>query len=208
MKLRHVMAAAAMLATGMGTSAPAYAALLDFTGTRENVTRPPVPGAGRCGPEFFRTVTIEPGNLSSTGTSNFGAFTASMSHCEPTSTLPTDVVDGILRFDFEAGDSLFGTYTGQITASDTAGLFNVAHTFLITGGSGRFLDATGTINALGTLRPGLIGGAPAGTYMGALNGMLDLPAVPEPATWASMVAGFGLLGGALRTRRSRRTAAA
>jgi hypothetical protein len=28
-----------------------------------------------------------------------------------------------------------------------------------------------------------------------------LAAVPEPATWAMMVAGFGLLGGALRTRR-------
>lgn len=29
------------------------------------------------------------------------------------------------------------------------------------------------------------------------------PAVPEPATWASMIAGFGLLGGALRRRRFR-----
>lgn len=28
-----------------------------------------------------------------------------------------------------------------------------------------------------------------------------LASVPEPATWAMMVAGFGLLGGALRTRR-------
>lgn len=29
------------------------------------------------------------------------------------------------------------------------------------------------------------------------------PAVPEPATWATMVAGFGLLGGALRRRSAR-----
>ncbi len=28
-----------------------------------------------------------------------------------------------------------------------------------------------------------------------------LPAVPEPASWAMMVGGFGLIGGALRYRR-------
>ena len=34
------------------------------------------------------------------------------------------------------------------------------------------------------------------------NVSLDIsPAVPEPASWAMMIAGFGLVGGALRTRR-------
>ena len=33
-------------------------------------------------------------------------------------------------------------------------------------------------------------------------------AVPEPATWAFMIVGFGLLGGALRTRRSAKVLAA
>jgi hypothetical protein len=34
-----------------------------------------------------------------------------------------------------------------------------------------------------------------------------IAAVPEPATWAIMVGGFGLMGGALRQRRTLRTAA-
>jgi hypothetical protein len=32
-------------------------------------------------------------------------------------------------------------------------------------------------------------------------GMLVPPTVPEPATWAMLVTGFGLVGGSLRTRR-------
>lgn len=33
------------------------------------------------------------------------------------------------------------------------------------------------------------------------NVSLDIAAVPEPASWAMMIAGFGLIGGAMRTRR-------
>ncbi len=38
------------------------------------------------------------------------------------------------------------------------------------------------------------------------SGGVSVQAVPEPATWASMLAGFGILGGALRRRRSAATA--
>lgn len=33
------------------------------------------------------------------------------------------------------------------------------------------------------------------------SGQLEIAAVPEPATWALMIIGFGMIGGALRTRR-------
>ena len=36
----------------------------------------------------------------------------------------------------------------------------------------------------------------------ALRSGLDIAAVPEPASWALMIAGFGVVGGALRTRRA------
>jgi hypothetical protein len=39
-----------------------------------------------------------------------------------------------------------------------------------------------------------------GFKLGAL-GLSTVPAVPEPATWAMMIAGFGLVGGAMRRRR-------
>ncbi|MFM6854352.1 MAG: FxDxF family PEP-CTERM protein [Sphingopyxis sp.] len=42
---------------------------------------------------------------------------------------------------------------------------------------------------------------PDGFYAGSLS----LGAVPEPATWAFMILGFGLVGGAMRRRKSVRT---
>jgi PEP-CTERM motif len=37
---------------------------------------------------------------------------------------------------------------------------------------------------------------------GSYSGALSLGAVPEPATWAFMILGFGLVGGALRRRKA------
>lgn len=36
-----------------------------------------------------------------------------------------------------------------------------------------------------------------------LSSSNDLPPVPEPATWAMFIGGFGLIGGAMRNRRTR-----
>jgi len=46
------------------------------------------------------------------------------------------------------------------------------------------------------------------TDAGGGSAMLAVAAVPEPATWALMIAGFGLAGGALRSQRRRALAAA
>lgn len=43
---------------------------------------------------------------------------------------------------------------------------------------------------------------------GSFSATLDAGAVPEPASWALMIAGFGLLGGSMRRVRARRFAAA
>jgi PEP-CTERM motif len=37
----------------------------------------------------------------------------------------------------------------------------------------------------------------------ATDGTVGPGAVPEPATWAMMIGGFGMIGGALRYRRRR-----
>lgn len=46
------------------------------------------------------------------------------------------------------------------------------------------------------------------TTNGPVNYTLRISAVPEPATWAIMITGFGLAGGALRVRRRRTEPAA
>jgi hypothetical protein len=46
------------------------------------------------------------------------------------------------------------------------------------------------------------GGAPSGLLVSGLHGTADLAgSVPEPASWAMMLGGFGLVGGAMRGRR-------
>ncbi|MEO1968413.1 MAG: PEPxxWA-CTERM sorting domain-containing protein [Sphingomonadaceae bacterium] len=185
----------------MGQGYPAIAADFVFTGARQNVNPITPPGTGRCAPTYFNTVSIGPGAISSTGTSNFGDFTATQSHCI-TSAPPTSVVDGIFSYDFAAGDSLFGAYTGSVTATGTPGLFNTIENLVVTGGTGRFLNASGTINTSGQLQFGMLDGKTVGNYSGKVEGLLSLPAVPEPATWMLLIMGFGAVGGALRSKKS------
>lgn len=206
MLIRHNRAAmaktgllAAMAAAAMGTGAPAGAALVEFIGTRENATPVPIARTGRCVPPHFRTISIVPGNFSSTGTSNLGAFTADMNHCEDSADPVRDALDGLFTFTFDSGDTLFGTYTGQIAPA------LVTHSFVVTGGTGQFAGASGAIAGAGNLRGGLVDGKPAGIYTGALAGSIEL-AVPEPSSWAMLIVGFGAIGGAMR-RRPRRIAA-
>jgi hypothetical protein len=52
----------------------------------------------------------------------------------------------------------------------------------------------------GTYRLTILGAAPG--IGDSLTGTVNFTAVPEPATWALMILGFGLVGGALRRRDS------
>ncbi len=45
-----------------------------------------------------------------------------------------------------------------------------------------------------------------GRYTGAVDGQLSVAAVPEPASWAMLITGFGMIGAATRRRRFALTA--
>jgi hypothetical protein len=72
-----------------------------------------------------------------------------------------------------------------------------------------FTVTSGANPDVGSIGPLLLG---AGTYTvqirsfsgpnGTYTGALSLGAVPEPATWAFLILGFGLIGGAIRRRKS------
>jgi hypothetical protein len=77
------------------------------------------------------------------------------------------------------------------------------------GGGGFFFAPLGEPNPPGTDNPPPGGGDPGpGSTSGADTGLITGPStpqsvggVPEPATWALMIGGFGLAGAALRRRR-------
>lgn len=191
MRLISISLAATLLVTCGGM---AHAGTVTFTGTRMNVDSPG-PSADRCGTRT--TANIRPSaDSTSVGLSNRGAFTPLLSHCIQ---LPLGAVTpfdlGEFTFDFGAGNTLFGTYAGTVTFV-SAGLFDIQQTHVVTGGTGKYLDATGGFDSAGTLS--FLTGRPM--VQQAFEGSITALGVPEPANWALMIGGFGLAGATLRRR--------
>jgi len=191
------VAAAIGLATVIASGADALA----FSGAFSNTNPPAAPG-GRCA-----TLTVTIGNVApffATGTSNFGNFTGSQSHCidtaPPVAVGAPDVpyYDGRFVYSFASGDTLTGTYSGLLTNAGMGIVGNVQN-FIVTGGSGLFAAATGSFLGTGQLR--FTGGPPSATLT-ISRGVINVAAVPEPASWALLIAGFGTTGVALRRRRT------
>lgn len=126
-------------------------------------------------------------------------------------------IEGLNNQTSAIGDSLdFGPVTAgdvltfRLRVTDTGDLFY----------SDRSLNTDGITHIYATSYAGGDFGLPAGTYVGFedLNGGGDLDYedlafiftnvrsnVPEPAAWAMMLGGFGLVGSAMRRRRVRTT---
>lgn len=189
----------AMLAIGLATTAtPSLATEVLFSGARGNTDAPGV-AAERCGSRTTTSVRHDPPTATSFGTSNFGSFTPTLSHCiqlPPSTSAPTPFDLGEFLFTFETGDTLFGTYSGSLHFLQP-GLFSVFQTHLVTGGTGWFSGATGSFDSSGTLS--FLTGRPVVEQ--TFSGLLNIPPVPEPGTWLTMLLGFGLVGGMMRRRR-------
>ena len=191
------------LVAALSLSGPAQAASVVFSGTRTNVDTPGTPAA-RCGSRFTASIRNDPpAGATASGTSNVGNFTPTMSHCItlPLSVNMTNVFDlGEFIFQFDTG-TIFGTYEGVIDAVTPGvftGSFNIAQSHIVTGGTGFFAGTTGSFKSAGVLTI-VPGQRPNVTQR--FEGVLDIPAVPEPATWGMMILGFGVIGSALRSRR-------
>lgn len=124
--------------------APATAAPIVFSGTATNQGPPSAPDP-TCAPLPLR-VAFGPSGTS--GQSSFGAFTYTQSHCTAG---PGPYSGGVFQFLF-ANDMFSGSYSGVLSPSATPGLLNNSINFVIQHGTGRFLDATGTINGTGMAR--------------------------------------------------------
>lgn len=93
---------------------------------------------------------------------------------------------------FTSGDVSLGIVTLPIASPD-----QTMHLLSLTPASGA------AYALLGGRAPAVNGSS---LYVDNIDVAFDLVAVPEPATWGMMMAGFGLAGGALRGRRRVKTA--
>jgi PEP-CTERM motif len=189
-----------LFATALTCAGQAAALSTAFTGSLTNTNAPAAPG-GRCAPAL--TVNIGPGFGTASGASNLGSLVPTDSHCiiPP---LPTSYFDGQFSFDFSGGDVLVGTYAGSLSATGQPGVFANLQQFLVTGGTGRFANTTGSFNGIGNVvfAPGALPSSFA-----TLSGRLEIGSVPEPSTWVMLISGFALSGCALRRRRTVQCAA-
>jgi PEP-CTERM motif len=194
-----------------GILAAARADTVPFNGTRyEN--QPAASPGGPCSP--VPTLSVNNVIGIATGTSNLGGFTVNESGCLHTP-FPATLTDGLFTWTFTDGDTLDGTWSGYDTrvnvpiaqCSGNQGTSSICHletineTYLVTGGTGGFLDATGTIVETGIGLSNGVFSVNTFSFSGSLTGP-DLVATPEPGTLA--LAGTGLMWAALRFRRPRK----
>lgn len=198
--MKSYLKAGALLACA-ATAVPAGAATIAFTGSRQNVDAPG-PAALRCGSRATTNVVNNPPTATSSGISNLGAFTPTLSHCLQlplSNVLPNPFDLGEFTFDFGSGGTLFGTYSGVLNFL-SPGTYSVMQTHIVTGGTGFFTGSSGGFDSAGTLS--FTTGRP--TVVQTFAGSLNVPAaVPEPKTWLMLIAGFGIVGAAVRQRHNR-----
>jgi PEP-CTERM motif len=135
------------------------------------------------------------------GTSNFGGFTSSDSHCTNVTTGST--FNGLFTYDFGGGDTFFGTSGGIIVGPlppPIGAVLDVTIFYTLTGGTGLFEGAVGSLLGIGTATATVSGTVSHLEITGTVN------TVPEPTTMLLLGTGLAIHAGARRLAARRRSA--
>ncbi|HEU4819591.1 MAG TPA: PEPxxWA-CTERM sorting domain-containing protein [Qipengyuania sp.] len=190
--MRHAQSLKATIAlTALGCAMPADADILDFTG--DLTARAVTSVDPACTPSFRGVISPS----ATVGNSSLGEFTYGHTVC--TAGAVGGPVTGSFTIDF-GGDGFFGTLDGAASPTATPGMSNLSFLYTILGGTGRFLNASGTFTGIG----GVDARVRPSTVTLDFNGPITAPAVPEPATWAMLILGFGMVGWTMRYRAAHR----
>ena len=114
---------------------------------------------------------------------------------------PVTVADGASSFaitfgHFAAGDSFRWLLDVDPVTNDPDANISVFGNQLI--GAHAYVDFSNGLRALGVL--GAVDGNPDASAF-TVTSIVQTPGVPEPASWAMMLGGFGMMGGVMRARR-------
>ena len=156
MRIRHALfvgLVAALAVSLAGIVSSAVAAETPFKGTVNAV---------EAGTTVFpiRSITRE-----GDGTATYlGKYTE---HITGQINLETRHLTGAATFTAANGDTLTATVDGQATPTATPGVLSVVEVYTITGGTGRFADATGTFTLHSTVTQAT--GVSSGTFSGAID---------------------------------------
>jgi hypothetical protein len=166
----------------------ARADMVPITGTRfESLPAATLSGPCNPVPTLFVNNTIG----IATGTSNFGDFTPDMTACLHTP-FPAAITDGVFTWTFDDGDTLDGTWSGFDTRVNLPGgghLVTINESYIVTGGTGAFLDATGEIDEMGLAVSTGTSATTNYTFEGTVTGP-NLIATPEPDSLVLLGTGF------------------
>jgi hypothetical protein len=185
-----LIASLTFLVLCLGSATETWAATITFAGSRVALNNSPAaPNSARCsiGPNLL--ITPSPG----AGTSNLGDFNTAESFCLDPST--GNLYNGLFTYNFANVNTLLGTFTGTAQPAGN-NLQSISSIFSITGGSGLFAGATGTLLGVGQVTT-----LPSGLTNSTLDFTGTINTVPEPATMLLFGAALAGLGGKLIRRR-------
>jgi hypothetical protein len=152
MKVRYLLVVGLVAAIAASLASVAVAAETPFKGTVNAV---------ETGPVVFPTRFLD---RTGTGTAtHLGRYTE---HVVMQINLPTLTSTGTATFTAANGDTLFTSVVGQATRTSPTTL-SIVEVYTITGGTGRFADATGSFTLKSTVNQ--VTGVSSGTFSGAID---------------------------------------